>query len=178
MSYYKIADLEQYFKHYKKSVREPRKFWGKIAEENFVWYQGWDKVCEFDMSQGEVKWFIDGKLNITKNCIDRHLAKRGDRTAIIFEPNNPNEKEQIISYSELYERVAKTANVLKSLGVKKGDRVCIYLPMIPELVQYIRLFLPDFPMPQFVHALKIVVRRSSLHQMVGFVVRKSLKLKK
>src|SRR5690554_60661 len=133
MSYYKIADLEQYFKHYKKSVREPRKFWGKIAEENFVWYQGWDKVCEFDMSQGEVKWFIDGKLNITKNCIDRHLAKRGDRTAIIFEPNNPNEKEQIISYSELYERVAKTANVLKSLGVKKGDRVCIYLPMIPEL---------------------------------------------
>ncbi|HLW62869.1 MAG TPA: acetate--CoA ligase [Flavobacterium sp.] len=133
MSYYKIADLEQYFKHYKKSVREPRKFWGKIAEENFVWYQGWDKVCEFDMTQGEVKWFIDGKLNITKNCIDRHLAKRGDRTAIIFEPNNPEEKEQIISYSELYERVSKTANVLKSLGVTKGDRVCIYLPMIPEL---------------------------------------------
>ena len=133
MSYYKIADLEQYFKHHKKSVREPRKFWGKIAEENFVWYQGWDKVCEFDMTQGEVKWFIDGKLNITKNCIDRHLAKRGDRTAIIFEPNNPEEKEQIISYSELYERVSKTANVLKSLGVKKGDRVCIYLPMIPEL---------------------------------------------
>ena len=133
MSYYKIADLEQYFKHHKKSVREPRKFWGKIAEENFVWYQGWDKVCEFDMTQGEVKWFIDGKLNITKNCIDRHLAKRGDRTAIIFEPNNPKEKEQIISYSELYERVSKTANVLKSLGVKKGDRVCIYLPMIPEL---------------------------------------------
>lgn len=133
MSYYKITDLEQYFKHYKKSVREPRKFWGKIAQENFVWYQGWDKVCEFDMTQGHVKWFIDGKLNITKNCIDRHLAKRGDRTAIIFEPNNPDEKEQIISYNELYTRVSKTANMLKSLGVKKGDRVCIYLPMIPEL---------------------------------------------
>ena len=133
MSYYKIADLEQYFKHYKKSVREPRKFWGKIAEENFTWYQGWDKVCEFDMTQGEVKWFVDGKLNITKNCIDRHLSKRGERTAIIFEPNNPNEEAQQITYNELYERVAKTANVLKSLGVQKGDRVCIYLPMIPEL---------------------------------------------
>ena len=133
MSYYKIADLEQYFKHYKKSVREPRKFWGKIAEENFTWYQGWDKVCEFDMTQGKVKWFVDGKLNITKNCIDRHLSKRGERTAIIFEPNNPNEEAQQITYNELYERVAKTANVLKSLGVQKGDRVCIYLPMIPEL---------------------------------------------
>ena len=133
MSYYKIADLEQYFKHYKKSVREPRKFWSKIAEENFIWYQAWDKVFEFDMSKGEVKWFLDGKLNIAKNCIDRHLAKKGDKTAIIFEPNNPDEEAQLISYSELYTRVAKTANVLRSLGVGKGDRVCIYLPMIPEL---------------------------------------------
>lgn len=133
MSYYKIADLEQYFKHYKKSVREPRKFWSKIAEENFIWYQAWDKVFEFDMSKGEVKWFLDGKLNIAKNCIDRHLAKKGDKTAIIFEPNNPDEEAQLISYSELYTRVAKTANVLLSLGVGKGDRVCIYLPMIPEL---------------------------------------------
>ena len=133
MSYYKIADLEQYFKHYKKSVREPRKFWGKIAEENFVWYQAWDKVFEFDMTKGDIQWFVDGKLNITKNCIDRHLSKRGDKTAIIFEPNNTEEEAQIISYNDLSARVSKTANLLKSIGVKKGDRVCIYLPMIPEL---------------------------------------------
>lgn len=133
MSYYKIADLEQYFKHYKKSVREPRKFWSKIAEENFTWYQVWDKVFEFDFPKGDIKWFVNAKLNITKNCIDRHLSKRGDKTAIIFEPNNPTETAQHISYNELYTKVAKTANVLKSLGIKKGDRVCIYLPMIPEL---------------------------------------------
>ncbi len=133
MSYYKIENLEQYFKHYKKSVREPRKFWSKIAEENFVWYQAWDKVFEFDMEEANFKWFLNGKLNIVKNCIDRHLAKRGDKTAIIFEPNNPEEEAQEISYNELYNRVCKMANVLKDQGVKKGDRVCIYLPMIPEL---------------------------------------------
>lgn len=133
MSYYKIKNLEEYFKHYKKSIREPRKFWGKIAEENFIWYQGWDKVVDFNMSEADVKWFVNAKVNITKNCIDRHLAKRGDKTAIIFEPNNPNEGALHISYNELYDRVAKMANVLRDQGVKKGDRVCIYLPMIPEL---------------------------------------------
>ncbi|TDS64993.1 acetate--CoA ligase [Myroides indicus] len=133
MSYYKIENLEQYFKHYKKSVREPRKFWGKIAEENFVWYQAWDKVFEFDMEEARFEWFTNAKLNIVKNCIDRHLAKRGEKTAIIFEPNNPEEKEQRISYNDLYARVSKMANVLKDQGIKKGDRVCIYLPMIPEL---------------------------------------------
>ena len=133
MSYYTIHDLEQYFKHYKKSVREPRKFWSKIAEENFLWYQAWEKVLEFDMTAGQVQWFKGGKLNIVKNCIDRHLSKRGEKTAIIFEPNHPDEKEQIISYNELYVRVAKMANVLREQGVKKGDRVCIYLTMIPEL---------------------------------------------
>ncbi len=133
MSYYTISDLEQYFKHYKKSVREPRKFWGKIAEENFLWYQAWEKVLEFDMPTGDIKWFLGGKVNIVKNCIDRHLSKRGDKTAIIFEPNHPDEPEQHITYNDLYTRVAKMANVLRSQGVKKGDRVCIYLPMIPEL---------------------------------------------
>lgn len=133
MSYYTIQDLEQYFKHYKKSVREPRKFWSKIAEENFLWYQGWDKVLDFDMTAGEVKWFSGAKLNIVKNCIDRHLSKRGDKTALIFEPNNPEEKEQRITYNELYVQVAQMANVLREQGVGKGDRVCIYLPMIPEL---------------------------------------------
>jgi acetyl-CoA synthetase len=133
MSYYKIDNLEQYFKHYNKSIREPRKFWGKIAEENFTWYQQWDKVVEFDMNEADIRWFTEAKVNIIKNCIDRHLAKRGDKTAIIFEPNNPKETAQHITYNDLYERVGKMANVLREQGIKKGDRVCIYLPMIPEL---------------------------------------------
>ncbi|HSD07712.1 acetate--CoA ligase [Flavobacterium sp.] len=133
MSYFKIDNLEQYFKHYNKSIREPRKFWGKIAEENFTWYQYWDKVVDFNMADAEVKWFVDAKVNITKNCIDRHLAKKGEKTAIIFEPNDPSEEALHISYNELYERVSKMANVLREQGITKGDRVCIYLPMIPEL---------------------------------------------
>lgn len=133
MSYYQVKSLEQYFKHYNKSIREPRKFWDKIADENFTWYQKWDKVVEFDMQEAEVKWFVNSKVNITKNCIDRHLAKRGGKTAIIFEPNDSAEEAQHITYNELYERVSKMANVLRDQGIKKGDRVCIYLPMIPEL---------------------------------------------
>jgi acetyl-CoA synthetase len=133
MSYYKIDNLEQYFKHYNKSVREPRKFWGKIAEENFTWYQQWDKVVDFNMAEAEVKWFTEAKVNMTKNCIDRHLAKRGEKTAIIFEPNDPTETALHITYNELHQRVCKMANVLREQGIKKGDRVCIYLPMIPEL---------------------------------------------
>ena len=133
MSYYKIEDLENYFKMYKKSVREPKKFWDKVADENFTWYQKWDKVVEFDMQTANFKWFLEAKVNIVKNAIDRHLARRGDKTAIIFEPNNPSESALHISYNDLYSRVAKMANVLKEQGVKKGDRVCIYLPMIPEL---------------------------------------------
>jgi acetyl-CoA synthetase len=133
MSYYKIDNFEQYFKHYNKSIREPRKFWGKIAEENFTWYQQWDKVVEFNMENADIKWFTEAKVNIVKNCIDRHLAKRGEKTAIIFEPNDPNEPALHITYNELYERVGKMANVLREQGIKKGDRVCIYLPMIPEL---------------------------------------------
>lgn len=133
MSYYKIDNLEHYFKMYNKSVREPRKFWDRIADENFTWFQRWDKVVEYDMSKAEIQWYVNGKLNITKNCIDRHLNKRGNKTALIFEPNDPKEPAQHITYNELYERVCKMANVLKEQGVKKGDRVCIYLPMIPEL---------------------------------------------
>ena len=128
-----IDDLPDYFKQYKKSIKNPKKFWDKIADEGFVWYQRWTKVVDFDMEKAQIKWFKNAKLNITKNCIDRHLAQRGDKTAIIFEPNDPLEKAQYISYRELHERVCKMANVLKDLGVEKGDRVCIYLPMIPEL---------------------------------------------
>ncbi|KAF2518710.1 acetate--CoA ligase [Flavobacterium salilacus subsp. salilacus] len=133
MSYYQVGSLEQYFKHYNKSLREPRKFWDRIADENFTWYQKWDKVVEFDMQEAEIKWFLNAKVNITKNCIDRHLAKRGEKTAIIFEPNNPNEEALHITYNQLYDRVCKMANVLREQGIQKGDRVCIYLPMIPEL---------------------------------------------
>ena len=133
MSYYQIESLEEYFKLYKKSIREPRKFWGKIAEENFTWYQNWDKVLDCDLFEANINWFTNGKVNITKNCIDRHLSKRGNKNAIIFEPNNPDEPAQYITYNDLYERVCKMANVLLDQGVKKGDRVCIYLPMIPEL---------------------------------------------
>ncbi|CAH0334590.1 Acetyl-coenzyme A synthetase [Flavobacterium sp. CECT 9288] len=133
MSYYKINTLEEYFKHYKKSVREPKKFWDKVASENFTWYQEWDKVVDFNMAEAEIKWFTEAKVNITKNCIDRHLAKNGTKTAIIFEPNDPTENALHISYNELHERVCKMANVLQEQGIQKGDRVCIYLPMIPEL---------------------------------------------
>ncbi len=133
MSYYKIQNLEQYFKLYNKSIREPRKFWGKIADENFTWYQRWDKVIDFNMAEADIKWYTNAKVNIVKNCIDRHLARRGSKTAIIFEPNNPQEEALHITYNELHERVSKMANVLREQGIQKGDRVCIYLPMIPEL---------------------------------------------
>ena len=133
MSYYKIDNLEQYFKHYNKSIREPRKFWGKVASENFTWYQEWEKVIEFDMATAKIEWFVGAKVNIVKNCIDRHLVRKGEKTAIIFEPNDPSEEAKHISYNELHERVSKFANVLREQGIGKGDRVCIYLPMIPEL---------------------------------------------
>lgn len=133
MNYYKIKNLEQYIKAYKKSVNNPEEFWGDIADKNFIWYQKWDKVLHNDMLNGDIKWFVNGKLNITRNCLDRHLNKRGDKTAIIFEPNDPNEEAQHITYKELHKNVCKMANVLRDNGIKKGDRVCIYLPMIPEL---------------------------------------------
>lgn len=133
MSAYNIKNLEHYFKTYRKSIKDPKKFWDKIADENFTWYQKWDKVLDFDFKEAKFEWFTGAKLNITKNCIDRHLNVRGDKTAIIFEPNNPDEEAQHISYNELYKRVSKMANVLREQGVQKGDRVCIYLPMIPEL---------------------------------------------
>lgn len=133
MSSYSIKSLEQYFKVYRKSIKNPKKFWAKIAENNFTWYQKWDKVLEYDMQSAEFTWFKNAKLNITKNCIDRHLANKGDKPAIIFEPNNPDEPSREYTYSQLYAEVSKMANVLRDQGIQKGDRVCIYLPMIPEL---------------------------------------------
>ena len=133
MSNYHIKHLEEYFKVYRKSVREPEVFWCEIAEEHFVWRKRWDKVLSWDFKKPEIKWFEGAKLHITENCIDRHLNTKADKTAILFEPNDPNEEAQHISYRELYERVNKFANVLKEQGIQKGDRVAIYLPMIPEL---------------------------------------------
>ena len=133
MSNYHIKNLEEYFQIYRKSVRNPEAFWEEIAEEHFQWRRRWDNVLSWDFEKPEVKWFEGAQLNISENCIDRHLYTRANKTAIIFEPNNPDEPAQHISYSQLHAEVNKMANVLKSKGVKKGDRVCIYLPMIPEL---------------------------------------------
>jgi acetyl-CoA synthetase len=133
MSNYHIKHLEEYFQVYRKSVREPENFWEEIAEEHFVWRKRWTKVLRWDFSKPEVTWFENAKLNITENCIDRHLHIRGDKTAILFEPNDPEEAAQHISYNELHQRVCKLSNVLKEQGISKGDRICIYLPMIPEL---------------------------------------------
>jgi acetyl-CoA synthetase len=133
MSNYHIKNLEEYYQVYRKSIRHPEVFWEEVAEEHFVWRKRWDKVLEWDFKKPEVKWFAGAKLNITENCIDRHLRIRGDKTAILFEPNNPDEEAQHITYQQLSERVNQMANVLKDQGIRKGDRVCIYLPMIPEL---------------------------------------------
>ena len=133
MSNYHIKHLEEYYQVYRKSIRFPENFWEEIAEEHFMWRRRWDKVLSWDFTKPEVKWFEGAKLNITENCIDRHLRIRGDKTAILFEPNDPNEEAEHITYQQLYERVNKFANVLKEQGIGKGDRVCIYLPMIPEL---------------------------------------------
>ena len=133
MSNYHIKNLEEYYKVYKKSIQEPENFWEQIAEDHFLWRKKWNSVLKWNFSKPEIKWFEGAKLNITENCIDRHLTTRGDKTAILFEPNHPDEKAQHITYYELYNRVNKFANVLKKNGIKKGDRVCIYVPMIPEL---------------------------------------------
>jgi acetyl-CoA synthetase len=131
-SSFTINNLEKYFRQYRRSVRAPRKFWSEIAQ-NYEWMRPWEKVLEYDMNDANFSWFIGGKLNITQNALDRHISIRPDKTAILFEPNDPNEKAQAISYRELLSRVNKLANVLKKEGIQKGDRVCIYLPMIPEL---------------------------------------------
>ena len=133
MSKYNIDSPEKYYQLYKESVNDPEVFWSELALNNFLWEAKWSKVLDWDFRKAKVSWFKDAKLNITINCLDRHVKNHPDKTAIIFEPNNPNEEYKSYSYSELLAEVCKMANVLKSMGVKKGDRVCIYLPMIPEL---------------------------------------------
>lgn len=129
---FRIESQSEYSEAYKYSIEQPEKFWEEIAY-NFTWRKPWSKTLEWNFSEPDIKWFRDGQLNITENCLDRHLATRGNKTALIWEPNDPKEKSLRFTYNELHAQVCKMANVLKNLGVKKGDRVCIYLPMIPEL---------------------------------------------
>ncbi len=132
-SYYNIDSLAKYIDVYRISQNDPEDFWSTIATNNFYWRKKWDKVLEWKKDTAEIKWFSNAKLNITENCIDRHLENRGDKTAIIFEPNDPKEQAKHISYKQLHEQINRMANVLKNNGIKKGDKVCVYLPMIPEL---------------------------------------------
>lgn len=129
---FQIKSLEAYNEQYKKSTEAPEQFWESIAE-TFTWKKKWDKVLEWDFKTPDVKWFVNAKLNITENCLDRHLAQKGDETAIIWEPNSPEEANRIITYKELHAQVCRFAAVLKNNGVKKGDRVCLYMGMVPEL---------------------------------------------
>ena len=133
MNRFEIKNIKDYISAYSESVDNPEKFWEKIASNNFKWKRKWDSVLTYDFSIPKIEWFSGAELNITENCIDRHLSDKGDKTAILFEPNDPNLPAEHISYNQLYKRVNKFANVLKSNGITKGDRVCIYLPMIPDL---------------------------------------------
>lgn len=129
----RIKTLEEYTEAYQKSVAEPETFWAEIASE-FTWKSTWNKVLEWNFTEPNVKWFVNAKLNITENCIDRHLAKNATKVALVWEPNEPNVVNRTVTYRRLYEEVNRLANVLKTFGIKKGDRVCIYLPMIPEAI--------------------------------------------
>jgi acetyl-CoA synthetase len=127
-----INSFEQYQETYQQSVNEPEKFWAGIAE-NFLWKKKWDKVLSWNFTEPDIKWFEGAKLNITENCLDRHLIENGDKPAIIWEPNDPGKDSITLSYKVLHDSVCRFANVLKKNGVKKGDRVCVYMPMVPEL---------------------------------------------
>ena len=127
-----LITSEQYDEMYARSVEKPDEFWAEQAEQHIDWFSGWDKVQEWDYNKAEIAWFKNAKLNVAHNCLDRHLESRGDQTAIIWESDDPGEDKHI-TYRELHTQVCKFATALKGLGVKKGDRVCIYMPMIPEV---------------------------------------------
>ncbi|MBM3452075.1 MAG: acetate--CoA ligase [Bacteroidetes bacterium] len=129
---YNINDQLDYQSSYENSLNNPEEFWHAIAN-NFWWKKPWEYVLKYSMSEAQFSWFKEGKTNITVNCLDRHLEKKGSKTAFIFEPNDSGQDSEHITYIDLYSRVCKLANVLRKYGIKKGDRVCIYLPMIPEL---------------------------------------------
>ena len=127
-----IKSMAEYQEMYDRSVNDPDGFWGEMAEKNLTWYKKWDKVLEWDFRKPDIKWFQGGKLNASFNCLDRHLEKRAGQTALIWEADDASDKK--FTYQELYDLVNKFSNVMKKNGVKKGDRVMIYMPMIPELV--------------------------------------------
>ena len=127
-----IKTLEQYNQTYQKSINDPEGFWEEQAE-TFHWQKKWDKVLEWNFKEPNVKWFQGGKLNITENCLDRHLESRGDQVAILWEPNDPKTPAKKFTYKQLHAEVCKAANALKANGIGKGDRVCFYMPMVPEL---------------------------------------------
>lgn len=129
---FRIDSFEKYQEVYRNSIAQPEKFWASVAD-NFVWRRKWDSVLKWNFKEPDVKWFLNGKLNITENCIDRHLPARAAAPAIIWEPNDPGAPSRTITYQELHRLVNQFAQVLKNNGVKKGDRVCIYMGMIPEL---------------------------------------------
>ncbi len=129
---HKITSWEQYQTTYKRSVEDPEGFWAEIAD-SFQWHKKWDNVLDWNFKEPNVKWFEGAKLNITENCLDRHLETRGDKTAILWEPNDPNDEVRTFTYRQLHSEVCKFSNVLKNNGVKKGDRICLYMPMVPEL---------------------------------------------
>jgi len=133
MEKYRIKSLDAYHKMHKESITQPEAFWEAIAESNFKWQKKWDSVLEYDWSKPETKWFSGAKLNITENCLDRHVETRGDDIAIIWEPNDPKDEALYVSYKELHLKVCRFANALKANGISKGDRVCIYMPMVLEL---------------------------------------------
>ncbi|MCB0714701.1 MAG: acetate--CoA ligase [Chitinophagaceae bacterium] len=133
MSYpYQIQSIDQYHEAYQKSVEDPEAFWGAIAA-HFQWRKKWSKVLDWNFKEPKIEWFKDARLNITENCIDRHLEKMGEQPAIIWEPNNPDERVRTVTYNRLHKRVCQVAQMLVNNGVKKGDRVCIYMGMVPEL---------------------------------------------
>jgi acetyl-CoA synthetase len=129
---YQITSLAEYHEAYNKSIKEPAQFWESVAE-NFTWKKKWDNVLEWNFREPKVEWFKGAKLNITENCLDRHLEELGNQPAIIWEPNDPEEHHRVLTYKDLYRKVCQFAHVLKNNGVKKGDTVCIYMGMIPEL---------------------------------------------
>jgi acetyl-CoA synthetase len=129
----RISSFQQYHEEYKKSIVDPEDFWEGIANE-FVWKKKWTKVLDWNFKDPDIKWFVNGKLNITENCLDRHLPKHANRIAYTWESNDPRESNVTLTYQQLYDEVCRFANVLKGFGAKKGDRICIYMPMIPEAV--------------------------------------------
>jgi acetyl-CoA synthetase len=133
MSYpYQIQSFDAYKQAYQESINNPAAFWEKIAQ-HFTWQKKWEEVLSWNFKDPDVKWFRGAQLNITENCLDRHLAEHGSRPAIIWEPNDPEEHHRILTYKDLHQKVMQFANVLKNNGVQKGDRVCIYMGMVPEL---------------------------------------------